>query len=208
MKYNFATLLLTIDLIGTFVFAFEGAMAAIENKLDLLGLLVLSFATALGGGIIRDLLIGGVPPGAIRDWRYAAVAFLGGLVVFFWYRFVSQVPNSMLVIFDAAGLGLFAVAGAAKAVEFGIHPFLAVLMGGITGVGGGTIRDILLARVPTVLRADVYGTAALAGAAVMVIGAKLAMPNALASISGIVVCFSLRVVSVERHWNLPKVLTH
>jgi uncharacterized membrane protein YeiH len=183
-------------------------MAAIENKLDLLGLLVLSFVTALGGGIIRDLLIGGIPPGAIRDWRYAAAAFLGGLVVFFWYRFVSQVPNSMLVIFDAAGLGLFAVAGAAKAVEFGIHPFLAVLMGGITGVGGGTIRDILLARVPTVLRADVYATAALAGAAVMVIGAKLAMPKAFASISGIVVCFLLRVVSVWRQWNLPKVLTH
>ena len=183
-------------------------MAAIENKLDLLGLLVLSFVTALGGGIIRDLLIGGIPPGAIRDWRYAAAAFLGGLVVFFWYRFVSQVPNSMLVIFDAAGLGLFAVAGAAKAVEFGIHPFLAVLMGGITGVGGGTIRDILLARVPTVLRADVYATAALAGAAVMVMGAKFAMPAALASISGTVVCFLLRVVSVWRHWNLPKVTTH
>lgn len=208
MKYNFATVLLTIDLIGTFVFALEGAMAAIENKLDLLGLLVLSFATALGGGIIRDLLIGAIPPGAIRDWRYAAVAFLGGLVVFVWYQFVSQVPNSMLTILDAAGLGLFAVAGAAKAVEFGIHPFLAVMMGGITGVGGGTIRDILLARVPTVLRADVYATAALAGAAVMVIGAKLAMPNALASIFGIVVCFLLRVVSVWRHWNLPKVITH
>lgn len=201
-------MLLTIDLIGTFVFALEGAMAAIENKLDLLGLLVLSFATALGGGIIRDLLIGAIPPGAIRDWRYAAVAFLGGLVVFVWYQFVSQVPNSMLTILDAAGLGLFAVAGAAKAVEFGIHPFLAVMMGGITGVGGGTIRDILLARVPTVLRADVYATAALAGAAVMVIGAKLAMPNALASIFGIVVCFLLRVVSVWRHWNLPKVITH
>ena len=208
MKYNFATLLLAIDLIGTFVFALEGAMAAIENKLDLLGLLVLSFATALGGGIIRDLLIGAIPPGAIRDWRYAAVAFLGGLVVFFWYQFVNQVPNSMLIIFDAAGLGLFAVAGAAKALEFGMHPFLAVLMGGITGVGGGTIRDILLARVPTVLRADVYATAALAGAAVMVMGAKFAMPAALASISGTVVCFLLRVVSVWRHWNLPKVTTH
>jgi uncharacterized membrane protein YeiH len=208
MKYNFATLLLAIDLIGTFVFALEGAMAAIESKLDLLGLLVLSFATALGGGIIRDLLIGAIPPGAIRDWRYAGVAFLGGLVVFFWYQFVSQVRNSMLIILDAAGLGLFAVAGAAKALEFGIHPFLAVLMGGITGVGGGTIRDILLARVPTVLRADVYATAALAGAAVMVIAAKLALPIALASISGTVVCFLLRVVSVWRHWNLPKVITH
>ena len=205
MKYNSATLLLTIDLIGTFVFALEGAMAALENKLDLLGLLVLSFATALGGGIVRDLLIGSIPPAAIRDWRYAAVAFLGGLVVFFWHQFVSQVPNSMLIILDAAGLGLFAVAGAAKALEFGIHPFLAVLMGGVTGVGGGTIRDILLAKIPTVLRADVYATAALAGAAVMIIGAKLSLPPALANILGITVCFMLRVISVWRNWNLPKI---
>ena len=206
MKYNSASLLLVIDLLGTFVFALEGGMTAIENKLDLLGLLVLSFATALGGGIIRDLLIGATPPGAIRDWRYGAVAFLGGAVVFFWHQFVSQIPGSVLVILDAAGLGLFAVAGAAKALEFGVHPFLAVLMGGITGVGGGTIRDILLAQIPGVLRVDVYATAALLGAAVTVVGLKLSLPPALMSISGITVCFLLRVVSVWRHWQLPKMM--
>src|SRR5882762_7708006 len=175
MKYNSASLLLVIDLLGTFVFA-------------------------LGGGIIRDLLIGATSPGAIRDWRYGAVAFLGSAVVFFWHQFVSQIPGSVLVILDAAGLGLFAVAGAAKALEFGVHPFLAVLMGGITGVGGGTIRDILLAQIPGVLRVDVYATAALLGAAVTVVGLKLSLPPALMSISGITVCFLLRVVSVWRHW--------
>jgi len=154
--------LLTVDLIGTFVFAVEGATTAIQGNLDLLGLMVLAFATALAGGIIRDLLIGSVPPGAIRDWRYSAVAFLAAAVVFLWHSRVSQIPPRFLIVIDAAGLSLFAVAGAAKALDYGIHPFLAVLMGGITGVGGGTVRDILLARVPLVLRSDIYAVAALA----------------------------------------------
>ena len=170
--------------------------------------MVLAFATVLAGGIIRDLLIGATPPGAIRDWRYAAVAFLAAVVVFVWHRFVSQVPYSVIVVVDAAGLGLFAVAGAAKALDYGIHPFLAILMGGITGVGGGTVRDVLLARVPTVLRADVYATAALAGATVVVAALKLEVPAALATVMGAVVCFGLRVVSVWLHWNLPKVIRH
>ncbi len=208
MRYDSATLLLTVDLVGTFVFAVEGAISAIQADLDLLGLMVLSFATALAGGIIRDLLIGAIPPGAIRDWRYGAVAFLAALVVFFWHRYVSQVPGSFLMVVDAAGLGLFAVAGAAKALDYGIHPFLAVLMGGITGVGGGTVRDILLARVPTVLRSDIYAAAALAGAAVMIAGLRLGLAPTLTTIVGAAVCFLLRVVAVWRHWNLPRVIQH
>ncbi len=170
IKYDSARMLLVIDLLGTFVFAVEGAMAGIQANLDLLGLMVVAFATALGGGIIRDLLIGAVPPNSIRDWRYPTTAFVGGAVVFCSYQLVIHVPAWVIIVFDAAGLGLFAVAGAAKALDFGIHPFIAVLMGGVTGVGGGTIRDVLLARIPTVLRADVYATAALAGAAVLVSG--------------------------------------
>jgi uncharacterized membrane protein YeiH len=206
VRYDSAKLLLVVDLVGTFVFAVEGATAAIEGELDLLGLMVLAFATALAGGIIRDLLIGAIPPGAIRDWRYAAVAFVAGAVVFLWHRYVSQVPQSFIVVVDAAGLALFSVAGAAKALDYGIHPFLAVLMGGITGVGGGTVRDLLLARVPTVLRADIYAVAALAGAAVMVAGLSWGLPPTLMTIAGAVVCFVLRVVAVWRHWNLPRVL--
>ncbi len=206
MRYDSAQLLLVVDLIGTFVFAVEGATAAIEGDLDLLGLMVLAFATALAGGIIRDLLIGAIPPGAIRDWRYAAVAFVAAAVVFLWHHYVSQVPQSFIVVVDAAGLALFSVAGAAKALDYGIHPFLAVLMGGITGVGGGTVRDLLLARVPTVLRSDIYAVAALAGAAIMVIGMSWGLPATLMTVAGSVVCFVLRVVAVWRHWNLPRVL--
>ena len=181
-------------------------MAAIAGHLDLLGLMVLAFATALGGGIIRDLLIGVVPPGSIRDWRYPTAAFFGGAIVFCFYQFVTQLPPWVIIIFDAAGLGLFAVAGAAKALDFGINPFIAVLMGGVTGVGGGTIRDVLLARIPNVLRSDIYATAALAGATVLVVGLRLKISPKLMTIAGAVVCFLLRVVSVWQHWNLPRLL--
>jgi uncharacterized membrane protein YeiH len=208
LTFHSATLLLSIDLIGTFVFAVEGATAAIQGNLDILGLMVLAFATALGGGIIRDVLIGAVPPNSIRDWRYPAAAFAGGAVVFFQSSFVNKVPESLVVTLDAAGLALFAVAGAAKALDYNIHPFLATLMGGVTGVGGGTIRDVLLARVPSVLRSDVYAAAALAGAAAMILSLKLKMRPAVATAIGIVVCFALRMIAVHQHWNLPKVAGH
>jgi len=196
-------LLLVVDFLGTLVFAVEGGMAAVAGHLDLLGAAALAVVTAVGGGIIRDLLIGAIPPNSVRDWRYGAVAFLGAAVAFFLHSLVLETPASLLVTLDAAGLALFAVAGAEKAWDYKIHPFVAILMGGITGVGGGTIRDILLAQVPTVLHADVYATAALAGAAVVVIGLKLKLPRTPVAVAGAVTCFLLRMVSVWLHWNLP-----
>ena len=207
-KYSQDVLLLAVDLLGTFVFAVEGAMAAIRAGLDLFGLLVLSFATALGGGIIRDLLIGATPPNSIRDWRYGATAFAGGGAVFCFYQYVQRVPTDLMLTLDAAGLALFAVAGAMKALEFGIHPLLAVLMGTLTGVGGGTIRDVLLTQVPGILRADIYAVAALVGAWVMVLALKAKLPRGWAMALGGVCCFVLRMVAVSRHWNLPKVMGH
>jgi uncharacterized membrane protein YeiH len=190
---------------GVAVFALEGALAAIEGNLDFFGVMVLSFATALGGGVIRDLLINATPPIAIRDWRYSAVAFAAGGAGFLFYDIVERIPNGLLLTLDAAGLALFAVAGTEKALEFKIPPFIAPLMGTITGAGGGTIRDMFLNQEPTVLRADVYATAALAGAAVVVTGRKLGLPGPLASVLGGVVCFLLRMISVWRHWSLPRV---
>ena len=119
---------------------------------------------------------------------------------------MSHIPAWFLLTADAAGLSLFAVAGAAKALDFHIHPMLAVLMGGITGVGGGTIRDVLLNRIPTVLHSDIYATAALLGATVMVVGLKLRMRPVLATSLGAVACFALRMFAVWQHWNLPKVV--
>jgi uncharacterized membrane protein YeiH len=153
MKYDPEKLLFAVDLAGTLLFAIEGATAAISGNLDVLGLMVLAFATALGGGIIRDLLIGAVPPNSLRDWRYSAVVFTGAAIVFFLHRFVQGIPNGVMIVLDAAGLALFAVAGTQKALIYKMHPFIAILLGTITGVGGGTIRDMFLARIPTVLRA-------------------------------------------------------
>ena len=172
--------------------------------LDLFGAMVLSFCTALGGGIIRDLLIGAVPPGSIRDWRYGALAFLGGGTAIFFSQFVQEIPPILLVTLDAGGLALFAVAGATKALGYSINPFIAILLGTITGVGGGTLRDVLLARIPTVLRADVYATAAMLGAtAVFVVGVNLKLSSRWAAVLGGAACFTLRMVAVAHHWNLP-----
>ncbi|HTS56674.1 MAG TPA: TRIC cation channel family protein [Terriglobales bacterium] len=170
MQIKSVKLFYAVDLAGTLLFAIEGASAAIAGKLDLLGVMVLAFATALGGGIIRDVLIGSVPPNALRDWRYSATAFIGASITFFLNGFLRAIPAQVITVLDAAGLSLFAVAGVEKALLFDMPPLIAVLLGGITGVGGGTIRDVLLAKIPSVLRADVYATAALAGSAVVVIG--------------------------------------
>jgi uncharacterized membrane protein YeiH len=207
-KYSQDVALLIVDLIGTFVFAVEGALAGIRADFDVFGLLVLSFVTALGGGTIRDVLIGAIPPNSIRDWRYGATAFAGGGAVFFFHQFFQHVPPHLMITLDAAGLSLFAVAGVGKALEYGITPLLAIMMGAVTGAGGGTIRDVLLAQVPGVLNSDVYAAAALAGAIVMVVGLWAKMARSLAMTLGGVVCFVVRMMAAWRHWNLPKVVGH
>src|SRR5580704_18062438 len=201
------SLLFAADMAGTLLFAIEGAEAAIPGNLDLLGLMVLAFSTALAGGIFRDLLIGAVPPSSLRDWRYSAMAFTGAAIVFLLYRFVQGIPANVILALDAAGLALFAVAGTEKALLYKMHPFIAILLGTVTAVRGGTIRDLFLARVPLVLRSDIYATAAMAGAAVMILGCKLKLPRLWAALLGGTVCFVLRIVSVWRHWNLPKVFS-
>ena len=208
MSPEHSKLLLSVDLAGTFLFAVEGALIAVPAKLDLLGVMVLAFSTALVGGIIRDVLIGASPPASLRDWRYATTAFAGGVIVFFLHPYIRAIPAPVILTLDAAALALFAVAGTEKALLYKMHPFIAVLLGGLTAVGGGTLRDILLAQVPRVLNADIYATAALFGALVLVIARQLRASPFLASILGGVACFSLRMLSVWFHWNLPKITPH
>lgn len=197
--------LLVLDLIGTFVFALSGAVAGVRERLDLFGVLVLSFAAGSAGGIMRDLLIGAVPPGSISDWRYLAVALIAGLVVFFWYPVSDRLRNlsNLILIFDAAGLGLFAVVGTQKALGYGLNPAMAALLGMLSGVGGGMLRDVLLAQIPIVLRAELYAVAALAGAAVVVAGQALSLPPTATAIAGAALCFGLRLVAMRRGWRLP-----
>lgn len=196
-------LVFATDLMGTALFAAEGASTGVVVHLDILGVLVLAFATALGGGLIRDVLLGSLPPNAIRDWRYPAVALATGLAMFLLHEPAAAMNAPLLIVLDAAGLSFCAVAGATKALEFDLHPLLATLLGGISGVGGGTIRDLLINRVPAVLRSDVYAAAALLGAAVVMLLLKLRVRPAVANLAGIASCFTLRMLAVSHHWNLP-----
>jgi uncharacterized membrane protein YeiH len=196
------TFLLALDLGGTFVFALSGAAAGTKRRLDLFGVLVLSFAAGNVGGITRDLLIGATPPAAISDWRYLGVSLLAGAITFQWSPVIDRLWSPVLV-FDGAGLGLFAVTGAQKALAYGLDPVMAALLGMLTGIGGGMARDVLLAEIPTVLRADLYAVAALAGAAVVVIGSVLQLPSAAVTIAGAILCFGLRLAAIRRGWHLP-----
>jgi uncharacterized membrane protein YeiH len=196
------TLLLVLDLVGTFVFALSGAIAGIKHRLDLFGVLVLSFAAGNAGGITRDLLIGAVPPAAVSDWRYLAVSLLAGILTF-WRPSAIDRLRSPVLLFDAAGLGLFAVAGTQKALAFGLNPVMAALLGMLTGIGGGMTRDVLLAEIPTVLCADLYAIAALAGAAVVVTGHLLQVPSPATTTAGAALCFGLRLMAMRRGWHLP-----
>ena len=195
-------LLLVLDLVGTFVFAISGATAGVKRQLDLFGILVLSFVAGNFGGITRDVLIGSVPPAAISDWRYLAVSILAGVITFYWFSAVDKLSSSVL-LFDAAGLALFAVSGTQKALAFGLNPVMAALLGMLTGIGGGMMRDILVAEIPNVLRSDIYALAALAAAAVVVSGQFLHIPPTAATIVGALLCFGLRFMAIRRGWRLP-----
>lgn len=190
------------DLGGTFVFAISGAVAGVKHKLDLFGVLVLSFAAGNSGGIARDVMIGALPPAAINYWRYVAVSIVAGLITFYWYRVINRLSSPVLV-FDAAGLALFAVAGATKALAYHAGPVAATLLGMLTGIGGGMVRDLLVREIPTVLQTELYAVAALLGALVVVVGRMLHVPPPVSAITGAVLCFGLRFMAMRRGWHLP-----
>lgn len=196
------SLVLVLDLCGTFAFAVSGATAAVRRRLDIFGVLVVSFAASTFGGISRDLLIGATPPAAIQDWRYLAVAIAAGVITFFWSQLVERLRNPVRLL-DAVGLAFFAVAGTEKALAFGLSPLMAALMGMLTGIGGGIARDVLVADVPVVLRAELYAVAALVGAGIVVGGHLLGLPVVATAVAGGLACFALRLLALRRGWRLP-----
>ena len=196
-------LLFAVDIMGTLVFAVEGAMAAVNGNLDLIGIMTLAFSTALGGGILRDVLLGALPPTSLRDWRYPTIVLTAAVAVFFVHRWVRAIPIVAIQILDAAGLAIFAIAGTEKAMLYKMNPLVSILLGTITGVGGGTIRDVLLNQIPTVLRLEIYASAAIVGSACMILATRIRLSASWAAGFGAFVCFFLRVISVFKHWNLP-----
>ena len=194
-----------MDLTGTFAFALNGALTAIRvASLDIVGVVTLGMATALGGGIIRDVLIDSLPPATFGDWRYLAVAAVGGLVAFFFGRRLERLARPIDVL-DAAGLSLFAVSGAVKALDFGLGPGQAVILGVVTAVGGGTIRDVLIGRVPFVLRSELYAIPALIAALVVVVTDETGVYGVPAVAGAAVLCFAIRLAGIVFGLNAPQV---
>jgi uncharacterized membrane protein YeiH len=195
-------LVVAADLCGTAVFAAEGAMMAIASHLDLLGILVAAFVTALGGGILRDILLGSLPPAALRDQRYTIAVFIAAAVAASLYTALPGISGPTLLMLDAAGLALFTVVGTQKALRAGLRPLIAAMIGCIAATGGGAIRDMLLNQVPGILRVDFYATAALAGAAILIICRGAGFPPRRAALVGGGACFVLRVFGAMFHWHL------
>jgi uncharacterized membrane protein YeiH len=196
-------LLLALDLTGTFAFGLNGALTAVRaTRLDIVGVLTLGVITAMGGGIIRDVLIGDVPPATLRDWRYLALAVGGGLVAFALSQWLHRLESPINVL-DAVGLSVFAVIGASKALAFGLGVGPAIVLGTITGVGGGTIRDTLIGQVPIVLRSELYAIPASIAAGITVATIRMGVYGLPAALAAAAVCFVVRMLGVHFGLNAP-----
>lgn len=195
--YNF------LDLAGTFAFAISGAVAAKQRGLDLFGICAIAFIVACGGGIIRDLCIGAIPPAGLTNWHYLVAAIGATGMTIGLYSFVRRL-NHPVLLFDALGLSMFAVTGAEKSLAYGHNTEVAVLLGITTAVGGGVLRDILLNRIPVILQKEIYASAALIGALIVVLGNSLKWPSDdWISLIALTICFGLRLLALRYHWNLP-----
>ena len=198
-----SSLLIALDLAGTFAFALNGALAALRvTRLDVVGIVTVGMVTALGGGILRDVFIDALPPATFIDWRYLVVAATGSLVAFLLGTRLDSLSKPILVL-DAAGLSLFAVSGASKALEYDMGAGQAVILGAITAVGGGTLRDVLIGRVPVVLRSELYAVPALAAALVVVLAEQGDAFGPPAAVGAALLCFTVRLLGLRFDLHAP-----
>ena len=199
-----STTFLVLDLTGIFAFGLNGALTAIRViRLDIVGVVTLGMFTALGGGVIRDILLGALPPASFSDWRYLTVAAGGSLVAFLFGQSLDRLATLILVL-DAAGLSLFAVSGALKGLDFGIGFGQAVILGTITAVGGGTLRDVLIREIPTVLTSGLYAIPALVGAFIVVVADRIGAAGLPAAVISAGVCFAIRMLGVRFDVQAPR----
>jgi uncharacterized membrane protein YeiH len=195
-------LLLVLELVGIFVFALSGGLVAVRKRLDIFGVIVLAGTTGLGGGFLRDILIDATPPAALADWRYLLVPVVAGLATFVFHPALGRMERQVTIL-DAAGLGLFCVTGALKALDHGLGPVPAALMGMVTGIGGGMARDLLAGRVPVIFSSELYATPALAGATWAVVAHQLGWTLWVVALPGVLLCFGWRVLAIMRDWRAP-----
>jgi uncharacterized membrane protein YeiH len=191
-----------LDLAGTFAFAISGAVAAKDRGLDWFGIIAVAFIVACGGGVLRDLCIGAVPPAGLTDWRYLSVAVVAAVLTIAAGTLVTRLAHPV-IFFDSLGLGLFAVTGAQKSILYGHNAEVAVLLGVVTAVGGGVTRDVLLNRVPVILQREIYASAALVGACIEVAGEFTDWFPSGRTWIALLTVFCLRYLSLHYKWNLP-----
>ena len=194
--------LMYADWLGTFVFALSGATMAVRNRFDIFGIMVLSFVAASFGGITRDVLLGDHPPVALQNWHYIAISCVAGLIGFFRHRWIEHFRNPVRIL-DAAGLALFVVVGTEKALAYDITPVPAMILGMLSGIGGGIVRDMLANEVPFVFRSELYAVAALVGAGIVVAGKYLHTPGDWHLVVAALTVFGLRYMAIRRGWSLP-----
>lgn len=195
-------LLTTLDVIGTFAFALSGGSRAVESRMDPFGAIFLAFVAAVSGGMLRDTLIGATPVAALLSWHNAAIATVAGASCFFAHSWIVRLSRPV-ALFDAIGLGLFCVVGARKALDAGLSPLMAALLGMLTAIGGGIAADVLTARPPMVLRREIYALAALAGAALFTLSATVGVPDFVSAPIGAIFAIGLRLVALSYDWHLP-----
>jgi uncharacterized membrane protein YeiH len=197
-------LLLALELVGVFVFALDGTLTALRvARLDLVGVVTVGMATALGGGVVRDILIGAVPPATFTDWRYLVVATVGGLMAYAVGRHLERLslPISLL---DAAGVSLFAVTGTSKALDFGLGAGQAIILGTMTAVGGGMVRDVLLRRIPVVLHSGLFVIPVVVGSVITVAASLTGLYGLGAAVVAAAMCFSLRALGILLELDAPR----
>lgn len=208
---------LSLEVVGVFVFGLSGALVAVRKRLDVVGIVVLAWMAGLGGGILRDVMIGAIPPVGISDWRLVTAAVTAALLVFAFHGVLRDpdIPRDglrrglitrLVLVLDAVGLAVFAVTGAVKALDYGMPALTAVVVGGITAVGGGLVRDLLAGQVPEVLRRELYAVPALIGAGSVVVADRLGYLDVWTVYASVILVFVIRIVAVTLNLNAPQAL--
>ena len=197
-----ATALFVADLVGVAVFAASGGSAAVAKRLDVFGVVFVGSVAALGGGILRDIVINQSPPLAFADWRYPVTAVIASVAVFWLHPQLSRLRRTVLLL-DAAGLGLFTVTGTLKALNANVPPVGACLIGMITAIGGGLARDLLTGEIPVVLQRDIYAVAALGGAILITILHGLGAAGPLPGVLAAMLITGVRLLALYRRWSAP-----
>ena len=200
--FGYGDLYVVMDLLGVFIFAVSGGLAGRRAGLDFFGVVVVGSLTGIGGGIMRDVLIGDIPPASLSDWRYIVIAILGAMVPLLFSPSSSRALAWLLVL-DAFGLALFAVASTSKAYDFGVTPLAAPLIGVLAATGGGALRDVLSNEIPIILRREIYALAALAGGALVALALYLDWPMVPVGAAAFALVVVLRLVALRYNWRSP-----